>query len=267
MIDELTAALGVELVDRLGDGRNTQAKEYFAHVQELGQQTSGIETTAQKQLRQDIASALQARLATAAANFDHKQATAVVALAGAFELPAETIKDLRARAESIPKRGQALPNDPAGAVLASDDTAISRKPVTRGEYARFATVTGRPAARCRERASLLRVLAPRDYRDPGFGQSDNEPVVCVSMADAQAYAQWYSRQAGHAYRLPSSAESNQIAPEISGRNLSLWLRDCGSDCNQRKVIGNSWRSEGRTSRTLDAGRGYDDVGFRLVREL
>ena len=267
MVEELANVLGAEVASLLGNGRDTRAREYFDLVRQLGQQTSGSDTASQRQLQESTTAALQARMAAAAADFDQKQATAVIALADTFELPDESVRDLRARAEAIPKRGQILPNDPAGAVLGNDGTAISRKPVNRGEYTRFASATGRQPSRCRERASLLRVLAPRNYRDPGFPQDDAHPVVCVSMADANAYAQWYSRQTGHQYRLPTDAESNQLAPEISGRKLSLWLRDCGADCKQRKVVGPSWRSGDRTSRALDAGRGYDDVGFRLVREL
>jgi len=267
VIDELTAALGAEMLTHLDAGRDRQAQEYFKRVQQLADATASGDSSAQRQLRQDTADALHERMRQAETGFDHKRAAGVLALAEGFKIPAEAAQSLQARAKAIPKRGQVLPNDPSGAVLGINGMAISRKPVSRDDYARFVSQTGRESARCRERASLLRVLAPRDWRDPGFGQGENEPVVCVSIADAQAYAKWYSRQTGHDYRLPNAAESRQTAPEISGRDISLWLRECGSDCNQRKTTGTSWRSENDSDRTLDAGRGYDDVGFRLVREL
>ncbi len=266
-IGEVITALGGEMIASLGDRRDTRAKEYFGHVEQLARETGSSESAARVQLREDTAKALQNRLKRAAADFDRTRAAAVVALAEGFQPSPETMQSLRAGVKAIPKRGEVLPNDPSGAVLGTDGTAISRKPVSRHGYARFVSLTGREAGRCRTRVSLLRVLAPRDWRDPGFGQGENEPVVCVSFADAKAYAQWYSRQTGHDYRLPSVAESRQTAPEISGRDLSLWLRDCGSDCTQRKAVGTSWRSEGAGDRTLDAERGYDDIGFRLVREL
>ena len=267
VIDELTSALGAEMLAHLGARRDSQAQEYFTRIQQLAQATASGDSATQHQLEQDTAEALRERMRKAETGFDHKRAAEVLALAGALELPAEAARDLQARADAIPKRGEVLPNDPSGAVLGTDGVAISRKPVSRDDYARFVSLTGRESALCRERVSLLRVLDPRDWRDPGFGQGENEPVVCVSIADAQAYAKWYSRQTGHDYRLPSAAESRQTAPEISGRDLSLWLRECGSDCNQRRTTGTSWRSEDDSDRTLDAGRGYDDVGFRLVREL
>lgn len=46
----------------------------------------------------------------------------------------------------------------------------------------------------------------RTYTDPGFKQDAQAPVVCVSFADAQAYAQWLSVETGQRYRLPSSQE-------------------------------------------------------------
>lgn len=44
------------------------------------------------------------------------------------------------------------------------------------------------------------------WRNPGFLQSDNEPVVAASWNDAVAYCQWLSDETGGDYRLPSEAE-------------------------------------------------------------
>lgn len=46
----------------------------------------------------------------------------------------------------------------------------------------------------------------RDWRTPGYPQTDNHPVVCINWSDAQAYAIWLSRKTGKQYRLPSEAE-------------------------------------------------------------
>jgi formylglycine-generating enzyme required for sulfatase activity len=34
------------------------------------------------------------------------------------------------------------------------------------------------------------------WRDPGFLQGDNYPVVCVSALDGEAYAAWLSKKTG-----------------------------------------------------------------------
>jgi formylglycine-generating enzyme required for sulfatase activity len=44
------------------------------------------------------------------------------------------------------------------------------------------------------------------WRNPGFPQGDNYPVVCVSGEDADAYAAWLSKKTGHAYAVPNEAQ-------------------------------------------------------------
>ena len=44
------------------------------------------------------------------------------------------------------------------------------------------------------------------WRKPGFEQSANHPVTCVSWLDAVAFCEWLSRKEGVTYRLPSEAE-------------------------------------------------------------
>lgn len=44
------------------------------------------------------------------------------------------------------------------------------------------------------------------WRNPGFAQDDNHPVVNITWNDAQALAQWLSQKEGRHYRLPTEAE-------------------------------------------------------------
>lgn len=44
------------------------------------------------------------------------------------------------------------------------------------------------------------------WMDPGYPQTDQHPVVCVSWADAQAYLLWLATETGKPYRLPTEAE-------------------------------------------------------------
>jgi len=44
------------------------------------------------------------------------------------------------------------------------------------------------------------------WRNPGFAQDDNHPVVNVSWNDAMAFCRWLSRVEGREYRLPTEAE-------------------------------------------------------------
>ena len=44
------------------------------------------------------------------------------------------------------------------------------------------------------------------WRTPGFPQTNDHPVVCVSWHDAVAFCEWLSKEEGRVYRLPTEAE-------------------------------------------------------------
>ena len=46
----------------------------------------------------------------------------------------------------------------------------------------------------------------KNWRNPGFPQTDDHPVVGVSWNDAMRYVDWLSEQCGQQYRLPMEAE-------------------------------------------------------------
>ena len=55
-------------------------------------------------------------------------------------------------------------------------------------------------------------------------------------------------------------------------NAREWLVDCAGGCKQRFVTGLGWRDNASRAEPLrssgfDASVGFDDVGFRLVREV
>jgi formylglycine-generating enzyme required for sulfatase activity len=45
-----------------------------------------------------------------------------------------------------------------------------------------------------------------NWKNPGFDQGDDHPVVCVSWNDAVAFCQWLSKKEGKSYRLPTERE-------------------------------------------------------------
>lgn len=157
-------------------------------------------------------------------------------------------------------------------------------PVTRADYARFAADTGRDAANCRVRGAVLN-LRKRRWDSPGFEQGSLQPVVCVSLADAQAYADWLSAREGRRYRLPSADEwaalpgtadaatRCQSQPAACGSRAQVreWPAACTDGCARQPLLGFGWRdAEGAAAARepgVESRDGHDDVGFRLVREV
>ncbi|WP_158982136.1 bifunctional serine/threonine-protein kinase/formylglycine-generating enzyme family protein [Lysobacter panacisoli] len=265
-IDDLTGAFSTQLVRAVKEGRDDRAAQLAERASALGQQTGTTGSKAQQKLRDEAGKALDARLQSAVRRRDGADVQRITALAGELQLPRKLDARLLAQAKALPKGlARGATRESISQTSAKISVALTPRPVSRREYARFAAANGRDPALCRERASLLRMIDPRDWEAPGFRQNENDPVVCISLEDAQAYAQWYSAQTGRRYRLPSAEEIAELPGEVDGRALSMWLRDCGNNCQQRQVSGESWRSR-EAQRTLVAARGYDDVGFRLVRE-
>jgi formylglycine-generating enzyme required for sulfatase activity len=109
--------------------------------------------------------------------------------------------------------GYALPQH---RVTLPKDFGMSRYDVTRGEFATFVKETGyRAKHTCTiEVGHRIGFSFGASWRNPGFVQTDRDPVVCVRWQDAQAYIAWLNKQiaenldqkAKGFYRLPTEAE-------------------------------------------------------------
>ena len=267
--DSLIDALSAQMQQQLKQRNDARAREYMTRATQLLKDTNRKQSAALARMQAAALKTFDTRIAAAEKDYDRDTAVRAAELAMQFSNQNTAAKGLMARARSIVQPGESLPGDSAGMVLVRSNSgllAAGRTEVTRGDYARFAAATGRPMAICRERASLLRIVAPRSWKSPGFQQAEGQPVVCVSWADADNYARWLSQRSGHRYRLPKSSESGALPGGGSSRSVAEWLQDCGGNCKQRLTTGASWRGT-NGSRPLPSDRGYDDVGFRLVREL
>ena len=266
--DALIAAFGAEVARQLQQGDPGRAGDYFSRAESVATATQRTDGAALAEVASTAAAALDEGVRRAAARFDRQAATRLADAAATFGADGETVQRLRSAARAIPTPGDRVAG---GAVLVrSSGGLFAAMPmeVSRAEYAQFAKATGRPDTLCRERLSPLRIVAPRSWRAPGFDQTDAQPVVCVSWSDADAYARWQAQRSGDGWRLPTSAERQALSGDAreSARAVAEWLRECGSGCRERLVTGTSWRgAAGNEPR--EAARGYDDVGFRLVRDL
>lgn len=209
------------------------------------------------------------------------------------------------RAIITAKVGDSVPAGNSTAVLVRVPTpsrvglAVMATAVTQADYARFAKASGRDASACRNRVALLSLKA-RTWMAPGFSQTAEHPVVCVTLADAHAYAAWLSQRDQVAYRLPTAAEwrsaSGAATQPACGRdgvvcqddgtipvqqgvrhsngvysmigNVREWSAGC-LECRDHPTLGLGWRdaSSNRKDPATNPQRAYDDVGFRLVRDV
>ena len=84
---------------------------------------------------------------------------------------------------------------------------LGRTEVTVGQFRDFAEATGyEPAGGCFGWTGSGFGEVGGTWQDPGFPQTDDHPVVCVTWSDAVAYADWLAVRTGQPYRLPSEAE-------------------------------------------------------------
>ena len=102
---------------------------------------------------------------------------------------------------------------PQHRVTIAEPFAVGKYEVTRGEYAVFVRETGHVDWNfCfAYEGGGWKFRMGHGWRDPGFVQGEEHPVVCVSWHDAREYVRWLSRKTGESYRLLSESEWEYVA--------------------------------------------------------
>ena len=300
LIAEVIGALSTQLVHAIAQAHDERALSYRQKAQALAMATVGSGDHAYKALQANAGKALAQRVRKAVNNADSAALASAHTLADKLDLA-----DVYAREAAKPRDPDAIAGTPTklppglrmlhAPVPGQPSVAMMRREVTRSEYAAFASATGRHGASCGQRAGMGLFAKKKSWNDPGYAQSGDHPVTCVSWDDARSYAAWLSARSGLHYRLPTHADwiaatasgaggnpssgsgtspatvgrSNSLGLLGLGDNASEWLADCAGGCDRHNIAGGSWRMRsGVASSNAQPGKnGYDDVGFRLVTDL
>ncbi len=111
----------------------------------------------------------------------------------------------------------------AARVVTTDSYAVDVGPVTNAQYAAFLHAT--------------RAETVPEYFDNSDYNQGTQPVVGVSVKDAEAYADWLSAQTGFKYRLPTEEEWEKAA-RAGKETIYPWGDDSPADARKANYNGN-----------------------------
>ncbi len=307
--DVVIDGMAKNLNDAIKARQDEQAKTTYLRVEKFATDAGRNKSKSWLALRDALPALLVTRLQKDTVDLNRDGIANTKTLAAKFAIEQKLLEPAWSKANALPqvRVGDILKSAGPSMVLSSvpgpsrNGLAMMREEVTKGEYASFSAATNRPTPVCRNAFASI-FSGKISWDKPGFNQSNEHPVVCISHADAVAYAQWLSKRTGVNYRLPTQNEWRAVAAYRAGDpcragviscgnkgtsagsgtpasplgiydlqgNASEWLSD-GAGSGKYVVAGLSWRDASSASATRTSNqngdRGYDDVGFRLVREV
>ncbi|MFT5805887.1 MAG: sulfatase activating formylglycine-generating enzyme [Moritella dasanensis] len=166
----------------------------------------------------------------------------------------QAVQDFLASGE----RGPELISVPAGQLSASIDNgndqqvikafSVGKNPITVADFKRFVAASNFTTAAesgngCVEYVGGKETYnADLNWRQPGFTQTDEHPVVCINSADTNAYLTWLSKATGQKYRLPNNGEWEYVARAGSSYNY-WWGNDAGNSKANCAYCGSQWSNK------------------------
>lgn len=243
-------------------GALARLPELLEHCDLLAKRADASQQRAWRAQRKQLAKSVGDAVVAAANAHDMQRLQSLKALASvmpAIYPPGFDMAEAERRA--APLRAGDILRDPYGPTLvyvpASGKThafAVARVEVTRADYAEFVQATHRAASTCREPYNPFSRLRTLTWQSPGFPQSAQDPVVCVSWNDANAYAAWLSRRTGQAYQLPNSAEWALAAQGMPSNQSACKLGNIDDTSRDSHFDNDRWSCNDSAAQTAPVGR-------------
>ena len=116
--------------------------------------------------------------------------------------------------------------------------AVSKYEITRGMYGRYVeeaqVVTEPGCAGFDITTGTWPFNKAWSWRDPGFPQGNDEPVVCMNFPDAKAFVEWLAKKTGKPYRLLSETEW-EYAARGGATTTYPWGESADAICERANV--------------------------------
>jgi formylglycine-generating enzyme required for sulfatase activity len=198
----------------------------------------------QKQIRLSKNTYIKAELSKAPINFANGQK--IQDILPGDELGPELIGVPAGRFQMGDMKGAGLSNEkPIRGEQILKAFAIGQNQITVGDFKQFVKETNYVTEAETENGCAAFVEGEPTYnsvlnwRNPGFSQADDHPVVCVSDKDSKAYLAWLSSQTERKYRLPNEMEWEYVARAGSVDNY-WWGNDIGNGKANCAYCGSKW---------------------------
>jgi formylglycine-generating enzyme required for sulfatase activity len=197
-----------------------------------------------EQIRLNKNSTIKAELAKASINFANGEV--IQDILPGDELGPELIGVPAGRFQMGDMKGAGLSNEkPAHGEQILTSFAIGQNQITVGDFKRFVKETNYVTEAESKNGCAAFVKGEPQYnsvlnwRNPGFKQADDHPVVCVSDTDSSAYLSWLSNHTERKYRLPNEIEWEYVARANSIENY-WWGNDIGNGKANCAYCGTQW---------------------------